>query len=141
MLIESDLFIAYIKKRDWLKPQAEEIFEAISNGELGNIQTSSDVVHELYYVFSDIVPVSTILGNAARLCTIENITYIDTTREILLSALEIISSYRLNSIFDAIYAATTLTEQVPDHTILSTDEAYNRIPGITRLDPRELQIP
>lgn len=141
MLIESDLFIAYMKKTDWLKSTAETIIKAIQGNQLDNIQASTAIIHELYYVFSEFAPVSTILSNAARISTIENITYIDPTREILLSALELVSSYRLTSIFDAIYAATALTNLVSDHTILSTDTAYDRIPGITRIDPRELQIP
>ena len=123
MLIESDLYIAYTKKSDWLKPIAEKIFNSIKTGKLGNIQTSTCIIHELYYVFSDIAPISTIMSNAARLSTLDNITYIDPTREIFLSALELVSTYKLGSIFDAIYAATTLTPDVPDQTIISTDQA------------------
>ncbi|MCK4702144.1 VapC toxin family PIN domain ribonuclease [Candidatus Bathyarchaeota archaeon] len=141
MLIESDLFIAYLKKEDWLKPTAEKIFNAIKTNTLQDIQASTDIIHELYYVFSDIAPIPTILGNAANLATLENITYIDPTREILLSALDLMTSYDLKSIFDAIYAATSLTPHVPDHTILSTDQAYDKISGIERIDPRNLQIP
>ncbi len=59
----------------------------------------------------------------------------------MIPALELVSSYGLTSIFDAIYAATALTDEVPDHTVLSTDNAYDRAPGIKRVDPRELQIP
>jgi predicted nucleic acid-binding protein len=140
MLIESDLFIAYMKKDDWLKPRAEEIFDAISSGRLRYAQASSEVLHELYYVFADHAPASTILGNAARVATMENIEYIDATRETYLSALELLSTYGLGSIFDAIYAATALTDKAHDHTILSTDSAYDRIPGITRVDPREIEI-
>lgn len=140
MLIESDLFIAYIKKEDWLKPKAEEIFSAISSKRLKGVQASSEVLHELYYVFVEHAPTSIILGNAARVATMENIEYIDATREIYLSALELLTTYELGSIFDAIYAATALTEMVPDHTVLSTDSAYDRIPGITRIDPRKIEI-
>ena len=140
MLIESDLYIAYSKKSDWLKPIAEKIFNSIKTGKLGNIQTSTCIIHELYYVFSEIAPTSTIMSNAAKLSTLENVTYIDPTREILLSALELVSTYQLGSIFDAIYAATTLTPKVPDQTIISTDQAYDRVTGITRLDPRDLVL-
>ena len=140
MLIDSDLLIAYMKKKDWLKPTAEKIFNAICENKLQNIQVSTDVIHELYYVFKDIAPIPTILGNAAKIITMENITYIDPTGEILLSALEIVSTYHLGSIFDAIYAATALTDKVPDHTILSTDTAYDQILGLVRIDPRDLQI-
>ncbi len=141
MLIESDLFIAYLKKEDWLKLTAEKIFNAIKTNTLQDVQASTDIIHELYYVFSDTAPIPTILGNTANLATLENITYIDPTREILLSALDLMTSYDLKSIFDAIYAATSLTPHVPDHTILSTEQAYDKIPGIERIDPRNLQIP
>ncbi|MFH2110702.1 MAG: PIN domain-containing protein [Candidatus Bathyarchaeota archaeon] len=141
MLIESDLFIAYMKKGDWLKPVAEEIFDAISSKRLKDVQASSEVLHELYYVFVEHAPVSIILGNAARMATMENIRYVDATREIYLSALELVSTYQLASIFDAIYAATALTDTVPDHTMLSTDSAYDRVPGLARVDPRNLKIP
>jgi hypothetical protein len=50
------------------------------------------------------------------------------------------NSYGVSSIFDAIYAATALTERVPDHTIVSTDKVYDRISGVKRVDPRELKI-
>jgi len=70
----------------------------------------------------------------------ENIEYIDATRETYLSALELLSTYGLGSIFDAIYAATALTDKAHNRTILSTDSAYDRIPGIKRVAPREIEI-
>ena len=140
MLLESDLIIAYMKKEDWLKETATKIFKATEEGRLTNIQISSEVFHELYYVFSDYAPPSTILANEARIATMKNITFIDPTKETYLSALNLMETYRITSIFDAIYAATALMEKVPDHTILSTDEIYERIQGIKRKDPRKLQI-
>ena len=140
MLIESDLIIAYIKKSDWLKPSADKIFQAIQTKHLENIQISTHVIHELYYVFSDLAQLSIILSNAVKISTLDNITYVDTTREIMISALELISTYQISSVFDAIYAATALTNLVPDHVILSTDTVYDKIPGLKRIDPRELHI-
>ena len=40
MLIESDLFIAYMKKEDWLKLTAEKIFNAIKTNTLQDVQAS-----------------------------------------------------------------------------------------------------
>lgn len=140
MLLESDIIIAYMKREDWLKNRATEIFEAIERGRLTDIQLSSEVFHELYYVFSDYASLSVILGNEAWLATLRNVTFIDPTKEIYLSALNLMETYHLKSIFDAFYAATTLTDRVPDHTILSADGAYGRIRGVTRMDPMELQI-
>lgn len=45
--------------------------------------------------------------------------------------------FRLTSIFDAYYAATALNA-VPDHTIASTDEAFDKVTGIKRVDRRTL---
>jgi len=140
MLIESDLIIAYMKKEDWLKETATKIFNAIEEDRLMGIQASSEVLHELYYVFSDYAPLSIIVANEARIATMKNITFIDPTRETYLCALNLMETYEMKSIFDAIYAATTLLEKVPDHTILSTDETYEKIKGIKRIDPRTLKI-
>lgn len=140
MLLESDIIIAYMKKKDWLKETSTNILNAIMNGKLKNIQMSTEVFHELYYVFSDYASLKIILANEAKLATINNITFINPTIDTYLAALNLMETYEMKSIFDAIYAATTLTEKVPDHTILSTDETYERIRGIKRIDPRELQI-
>jgi hypothetical protein len=43
--------------------------------------------------------------------------------------------YKIESIFDAYYAATALN-QVPKHTIISTDEIFDVIPGIIRIDSK-----
>mgnify|MGYP001103857359 CR=1 FL=1 len=140
MLLESDIIIAHMKREDWLKKKATEIFEAIQDGRLKEIQLSSEVFHELYYVFSDYAPLSLILTNEAWLATVKNITFIDPTKEIYLSALDLMETYHMKSIFDAIYASTALSEKTPDHIIVSTDDVYGRIKGIQRIDPRELQI-
>jgi predicted nucleic acid-binding protein len=140
MLIESDMFIAYLKREDWLKESASRIFKALAEGSLKGVQASSEVFHEIYYVFSDYTSLDVIIGNIAWMAAFENITYVDATREIYLSALDLMNSYGVSSIFDAVYAATALTERVPDHTIVSTDKVYDRISGVKRVDPREFKI-
>ncbi len=62
---------------------------------------------------------------------------IETTYQIDLPALALMRQYQIESIFDAYYAATALN-QVPDHTIISTDEVFDAIPGIKRIDPHKL---
>jgi len=49
-------------------------------------------------------------------------------------------TYGITSIFDAIYAATALSANVPDHTIISTDKTYDKIKGLKRIDPQKLKI-
>jgi predicted nucleic acid-binding protein len=140
MLIESDMFIAYMKKEDWLKDTAMRLFTAIEEGRLSEVQASSEVLHEIYYVFSDYAPLEIIKGNMAKIATYENINYIDATREIYLSAFDLMNHYGLTSVFDAIFAATALTDKVQDKTIISTDKIYDKIKGIRRLDPRKMSF-
>ena len=66
---------------------------------------------------------------------LRNIVWVPTTTDNDLLALTLVSTCRLTSIFDAYHAAACLLSD-PEHTILSTDEAYDKIPRITRIDPR-----
>jgi len=140
MLIESDMFIAHMKKSDWLKEAATKLFEAIEQGKLKNVQASTEIFHEIYYVFSDYTTPSILTSNLVKYASLDNITFLDATMEIHISALELMNSYNLTSIFDALYAATVLNGKVPDKTIISTDSVYDRIPGIKRIDPRKMEI-
>ena len=74
MLLESDIFIAYLKKKGWLKETATAIIEAVEKGRLSPVQASTEIFHELYYIFSDYAPLETILANEARIATIKNLT-------------------------------------------------------------------
>jgi len=56
----------------------------------------------------------------AALTAIPNLGYLDTTSEIDTLAATLLKQFRLNSIFDAYYAATALNA-VPDTTIISTE--------------------
>lgn len=140
MLLESDVFIAYIKKEDWLKKLAIAIIGAIENGELSPVQASTEIFHEIYYVFSDYAPLHVIMVDEAKIAEIKNLKYINPDYTTYISALNIMDTYGISSIFDAIYAATALSVNVPDHTIVSTDEVYGTIRGIKRVDPRKLEI-
>ena len=138
MLLESDVFFAYMKKEDWLKKTATAIIEAIEKGRLSPVQASTEVFHELYYVFSDYAPLQTIIANEARIATISNLNFIAPEYATYLTALSVMDTYGITSIFDAIYVATALSADVPDHTIISTDKKYDAIKGLKRIDPQKL---
>jgi len=140
LLLESDIFIAYMKKEDWLKKAATAIIDAVEKGKLGAVQVSTEVFHELYYVFSDYVPLQTIIANEARIATINNVNFIAPEYLTYLTALSIMDTYGITSIFDAIYVATALSADVPDHTIISTDKKYDAVKGLKRIDPQKLKI-
>ena len=137
-MIETDMLYAYIKKDDWLKPTASKLISRIAKGEFGTVYASRETLHEIYYVSRQegIVPAE-LIARGAALTAIDNLVFLETTYEIDLLALALIGQYNLKSIFDAYYAATALN-QVEDRTIISTDEIFDTIPGIRRIDPRKI---
>lgn len=137
-MIETDLLYAYVKREDLLKPIAKRIILRIVKGDLGTVYASRESLHEIYYVSKvEGISIDEIIARFAALTAIENLVFLETTYEIDLLALTLMRQYNINSIFDAYYAATALN-QVPDHTIISTDKTFDSIPGIKRIDPRKL---
>lgn len=137
-MIETDMLYAYVKKEDWLKATAYDIISRIMKGEFGIVYASRESLHEMYYVSKEEgVSTEEYISRAADLTAIKNLTFLETTYEIDLLALTLMKQYKMESIFDAYYAATALN-QVPDHSIISTDTVFNAIPGIERIDPREI---
>lgn len=137
MLIETDIILAHIKESNWLKPYASVILEAATRGAI-KLYASRELIHELYYVASRLgMSLTTILERIIALSKLNGIEWIPTTLEVDLTALTLMSEYGLTSIFDAYHAATALLYD-PDKIIISTDRVYDRVPGLTRMDPQEL---
>jgi predicted nucleic acid-binding protein len=138
MLIETDVIYAFVKESDRLKPVADKIIWRIKEGALGDVCASREALHELYYVsMREGVTLDEYIHRATALTSIDNLVFLPTTSEIDLLALTLMKQYGLGSIFDAYHAATTLN-QVNDHTIVSTDHVFDRIPGLKRIDPNTL---
>lgn len=138
MMIETDMLYAHVKLDDWLKPTARKLMRRIVQGEFGVVVTSREVLHELYYVsMAEGVELESFIARLAALTSISNLKFVDTTSEIDILAATLMKQFRLSSIFDAYYAATALNA-VADHTIVSTDEVFDNVTGITRKDPRTL---
>ncbi|MCS7097823.1 MAG: PIN domain-containing protein [Candidatus Methanomethyliaceae archaeon] len=137
-MVETDILYAYIKKDDWLKPIANKIMTKIVRGDLGKIYASRESLHEIYYVSrAEGISIDEIIYRLSALITIDNLIFLETTYEIDLLALALMKQYNISSIFDAYYAATVLNK-VSDRTIISTDNIFDNVPGIKRIDPREL---
>jgi predicted nucleic acid-binding protein len=137
-MIETDVLYAFVKKTDWLKPTADRLMWMIKEGELGDVSASREALHELYYVSREEgASLDEIITRGAALTSLAHLNFLPTTTEVDLLALAIMKQYRLTSIFDAYHAATALN-QVRDHTLVTTDVVYDRVPGLTRVDPRTL---
>jgi len=138
MMIETDVLYAHVKSDDWLKPTAEKLMERIARGDFGAVSTSREVLHELYYVsMEEGTDLESYIARLVALTSIPNLNYLDTTSEIDILAATLMKQFNLTSIFDAYFAATALNA-VPDHTIISTDEVFDKVTGIKRRDPRTL---
>lgn len=137
-MIETDVLYAYVKASDWLKSVAEGVIKKIGEGVFGLVYVSREALHEIYYVSKEEgVGMDELIRRVAVVTAIDNLVFLDTTYEIDLLTLTLVKQYGLPSIFDAYYAATALN-QVPDHTIVSTDGVFDQVPGIRRVDPRGL---
>lgn len=137
-MIETDMLYAYVKKEDWLKETANNLISRITKGDFGHVYASRESLHELYYVSkAEGVTTDELIKRSAALTAIQNLIFLETTSEIDLLALVLMRQYGFTSIFDAYYAATALN-QVEDHTIVSTDEVFDCVPGLIRIDPRKI---
>lgn len=138
MMIETDILYAFVKRSDWLKPTADRLMWMVKEGELGKVYASREALHELYYVSREEgVDLDGLLTRVAALTSIDNLVFLPTTMEVDLLALALMKQYRLASIFDAYHAATALN-QVEDHVIVSTDDVFDNVPGLKKVDPRTI---
>ncbi|GAB6946987.1 hypothetical protein JCM16161A_11170 [Vulcanisaeta sp. JCM 16161] len=138
MLIDTDILIAHLKDRDWLKDVADRLLLRIVNGDFGEVLVSREVIHEMYYVLRRVgLNNREILNKVGALTSIPNLKWVPTTVDIDLMALALMDQYGLTSIFDAYNAATCLLYD-KDRKIISTDNAYDRVLGLSRIDPRNL---
>ncbi len=137
-MIETDVLYAYVKKKDWLKPTAVKLIRGTANGEYGEVLASRECLHELYYVsMEEGVDLDEVISRFGALTAIDNLSFPETTPELDLVALTLMKQYNFSSIFDAHHAAAAL-EQDEERTIISTDDVYDRVPGLKRKDPRDL---
>jgi hypothetical protein len=63
--------------------------------------------------------------------------FLPTMSEIDLLALTSMRQYRLTSIFD-VYPAATVLNQIEDRVIISTNNVFDSIPELTRIDSQTL---
>jgi predicted nucleic acid-binding protein len=133
ILIESDLLLAVIKKEDRLKLTAEKILEKIDSGELKGIYASTAAIQEVIFWFYNRQLLSELALAVNVLSHLRNVEWIAVTPEICLTASLLINEYKASP-FDAYHVATAIPR---DKTILSTEHIYDKIKGITRIEPNE----
>ena len=136
MLIETDVLFAHVKEKDWLKKSADTLLRSIDDGSHGTVYASREALHELYYLAPKVGwSPGEALSKIGSLTRIRNLEWPDTTTDVDLLALSLLATYDLSSIFDAYHAATCLLFD-PEHVLVSTDEVYDKIKNLYRLEPK-----
>jgi len=111
---------------------AETILERIDSGELKGVYASTAVIQEVIFWFYNRQLFSELALAVNVLSHLRNVEWVAVTPEICLTASLLINEYK-TSPFGAYYAATAIPR---DKTILSTEHIYDKIKGITRIEPR-----
>jgi len=125
--------LAVIKKEDRLKSAAERILEKIDAGELKGIYASTAVLQEVIFWFYNRQLLRELEKAVNLLSHLHNVEWIPINPEICLAASLLINEYNLSP-FDAYHVATAIPR---DKTILSTEHIYDKIKGMTRIEPAE----
>jgi predicted nucleic acid-binding protein len=133
ILIESDLLLAVIKKEDRLKPAAERILEKIQAGEIRGVYASTSAIQEVIFWFYNRQLNKELTQAVSILSHLRHVEWVPVYPEICITASLILNEYK-TSPFDAYHIATALSR---DRTILSTEHIYDKIKGITKIEPTE----
>ena len=127
-LIENDAIFAYLNEFDPHHNTAERIFKKLEKGEI------TVTLLEMELIYRSEGKEDKLLQDLAALASLPNASYIPLTPDVALASVYLRQTLKL-SFFDSHYAATALNT---DRLIISFDQVYDRIPGLTRVDPESL---
>lgn len=125
--------MAAIKNEDRLKPAAERILENIDAGKIKGVYASTAAMQEIIFWLYNRQLLRELTKAINILSHLRNVEWIPLAPEVCLTASLLINEYKLSP-FDAYHAATAISR---DKTILSTEHVYDRIKGVTRIEPSD----
>lgn len=133
VLIDSAVAIYAFGEESELKPVCLEIFRQAADGlrAYASVEMIQEFVHHRLRRTGDRLLSAEDGRSVTALCTLLNLD-----REVLDLSLELIQRIPAVRGRDAVHAATALAYGI--ERIVSTDRAFDDIPGLTRVDPREL---
>ena len=132
-LIDSDMILAYIKKNDRHQENAEKIIGKIIAGEL-EAYVSSSMLVEIAFVLKRNNQLSLLSDVFKLIYDMPNISIIPISENIIETA----HNHMMKDIgiLDSIQAATALRY---DKEIISTDHIFDKIKGLKRIKPEEIE--
>ena len=129
-LLENDVLFAYLNEYDSNHKVADTLFQKLRNGEV-IVEISSVSLIEMELVYKSEKREDTLLKDLAAVAALPNVKYLALTPESTMTATYLRQTLPL-TFFDSHYAATALQN---DRRIISFDQAYDKVPGLQRIDP------
>jgi len=132
-LLENDVIFAYLNEYDPKHAIAENIFQKLRNGET-SLEISSVGLIEMELIYRSEGMEDKLLKDLAAVAALPNAKYIALTPDIAVASVYLRKTLNL-TFFDSHYAATALSL---DRRIISFDQAYDKVPGLTRVKPHTI---
>lgn len=129
-LIENDIIFAFLNKLDRNHETATKLMQKLENGET-KVEYSSVALVEMELVYMSQGLENRLVEDLATVAALPGIDVLPLTPNVAVAAAYIRGTHSL-SFFDSHYTVTALAG---DGMIISFDAAYDRVPGLTRIDP------
>ena len=129
-LLENDVIFAYLNEYDPHHKVAEKIFQKLQNGEI-TLEISSVSLVEMELIYRSEKMEKKLLKDLAAIAALPNVKYLPLTPDVAVASTYLRQTLDL-TFFDSHYAATALNQ---DGKILSFDQAYDKVSGLTRIKP------
>jgi len=129
-LLENDIIFAYLNEYDPHHKVAEKIFQKLQNGEI-TLEIFSVSLVEMELIYRSEKMEKKLLKDLAAIAALPNVKYLPLTPDVAVASTYLRQTLDL-TFFDSHYAATALNQ---DGKILSFDQAYDKVPGLTRIKP------
>lgn len=129
-LLENDVVFAYLNEYDPNHKIAERIFQKLKNGEL-SVEISSVSLIEMELIYKSEKMEDRLLKDLAAMAALPNVKYVALTPDVAVASVYLRQTLNL-TFFDSHCAATALNQ---DRRVISFDQAYDRVPGLTRIKP------
>jgi len=132
-LLENDIIFAYLNEYDANHAVAERIFQKLQRGEIG-VEISSASLIEMELIYRSEKMEDNLLRDLAAMAALPNVKYVALTPDIAVASVYLRQTLAL-TFFDSHCAATALNL---DRKVISFDQAYDEVPGLTRIKPETI---
>jgi predicted nucleic acid-binding protein len=129
-LLENDVVFAYLNELDPHHETAERILKKLQEGEIA-LDASSVSLVEMELIYRSEDREDLLLSHLAAIAALPSVAYAPLTPDLVIAGVYLRQTLGL-SFFDSHYAATALSL---DGKIISYDKAYDKVPGLSRIDP------